>query len=100
MVKDSASSSLRGPRRRVTSAKFSMGRGVYRPRRVQGGLVLLCEVAQEAAMNRKLYLQTAAQREARQLLIDAAPLVADYAGVGEVAVELKFVDPEGKHRPS
>src|SRR5690349_22753178 len=29
MVKLSASSSLRGPRRRVTSAKFSMGRGVY-----------------------------------------------------------------------
>lgn len=36
----------------------------------------------------------------RQLLINAAPLVSDYAGVGEVSVELKFSDPEGKQQPS
>lgn len=46
------------------------------------------------------HIVTNAQREARQLLANAAPLVGDYAGVGEVGVVLKFADPEGKQQPS
>jgi hypothetical protein len=41
-----------------------------------------------------------AQREAREKLINAAPLVSDHKDVEEVGVELNFVDPEGKQKPS
>ena len=46
------------------------------------------------------HIVTNAQREARQQLVNAAPLIADHPGVSEVRVELKFVDPEGKQNPS
>jgi hypothetical protein len=46
------------------------------------------------------HVVTNAQREARQQLANAAPLVADHAGVREVGVEMKFSDPEGKQQPS
>ena len=41
-----------------------------------------------------------AEREARQRLIDAAPLIGDHAGVQEISVSLTFADPEGKEQPS
>ncbi len=46
------------------------------------------------------HIVTNAQREARQQLVNAAPLVGDHAGVREIGVELKFSDPEGKQQPS
>lgn len=46
------------------------------------------------------HIVTNAQREARQLLANAAPLIGAHPGVGEVGVELKFFDPEGKQQPS
>ena len=46
------------------------------------------------------HIVTNAQREARQLLINASPLVGDHPGVREVGVELRFSDPEGKQQPS
>lgn len=36
----------------------------------------------------------------RQALLNAAPLVSDFAGIEEVGVELTFSDPEGKQNPS
>ena len=41
-----------------------------------------------------------AAREARQRLVDAAPLVADHPGVEEVGIQLEFSDPEGRQTPS
>lgn len=41
-----------------------------------------------------------AEREARQRLIDAAPLIGDNAGVSEVSISLTFTDPEGKEHPT
>lgn len=41
-----------------------------------------------------------AEREARQRLIDASPLIGDHAGVHEISVALTFMDPEGKEQPS
>ena len=49
---------------------------------------------------RKPHFVTNAQREARQLLAYAAPLVGSYKGVEEIGVELTFADPEGKQQPS
>ena len=46
------------------------------------------------------HIVVSANREARQRLIDASPLIADHAGVEEVAIELAFRDPEGKQNPS
>ena len=46
------------------------------------------------------HIVTNAQREARQLLANAAPLIGAHAGVAEVGVELTFADPEGKQKPS
>jgi hypothetical protein len=46
------------------------------------------------------HIVTNAQREARQQLANAAPLIADHPGVREVGVELRFSDPEGKQNPS
>lgn len=51
-------------------------------------------------MARKPHIHPGQQREARQALINAAPLVSDYPGIDEVHVELKFSDPEGKQQPS
>lgn len=51
-------------------------------------------------MARRPSVNPIAQREAHKLLFDASPLVSKYAGVGEVAIELKFSDPEGKQQPS
>lgn len=44
--------------------------------------------------------QNSAEREARQRLIDAAPLIGDHAGVSEVSISLTFMDPEGKEHPT
>ena len=41
-----------------------------------------------------------AQRDARQLLLNAAPLVGEQPGVEELAITLEFSDPEGKQHPS
>jgi len=49
---------------------------------------------------RKPHFVTNAQREARQLIANATPLVGSYKGVEEIGVELKFADPEGKQQPS
>lgn len=46
------------------------------------------------------HIVTNAQREARQLLANAAPLIGAHAGVQEVGVQLRFSDPEGKQQPS
>ena len=51
-------------------------------------------------MARKPHIVTNAQREARQQLHRAAPVIDDYPGVAEVSIELKFSDPEGKQQPS
>jgi hypothetical protein len=51
-------------------------------------------------MARRPHVNPIAQREAQKLQFDAAPLVSDYARVGEITVELNFADPEGKQRPS
>ena len=51
-------------------------------------------------MSRRPSINPTQQREARQALIDAAPLVANYSGVEEVGVVLTFSDPEGKQQPS
>lgn len=40
------------------------------------------------------------QRDSRSQRLTAAPLVSSYAGVKEVAVEMRFTDVEGKHQPS
>ena len=40
------------------------------------------------------------QRDARQKLIDASPLVNTHSGIEEVHVEMTFSDPEGKQKPS
>jgi hypothetical protein len=55
---------------------------------------------QEGTMSRKPLVNPVALREARQALINAAPLVSEYTGVEEVAVSLTFADPEGKQQPS
>jgi hypothetical protein len=44
--------------------------------------------------------QSTAEREARQRLIDAAPLIGDHADVSEVSIALTFMDPEGKEQPT
>lgn len=44
--------------------------------------------------------QNSAEREARQRLIESAPLIGDHAGVQEISVALTFADPEGKEQPS
>jgi len=41
-----------------------------------------------------------AQRDARQLLMNAAPLVGEQPGVEELGIVLEFTDPEGKQHPS
>lgn len=41
-----------------------------------------------------------AQRDARQLLMNAAPLVGEQPGVEELSIGLTFTDPEGKQQPS
>jgi hypothetical protein len=46
------------------------------------------------------HLVTQAAREARQRLVDAAPLINDHKGIKEIGVELTFADPEGKQQPS
>lgn len=51
-------------------------------------------------MARKPHVNPLVQREALKQRFDASPLVSSYRGVGEVAVELKFADPEGKQQPS
>lgn len=51
-------------------------------------------------MARKPNMITNPQREARQRLIDAAPLVGTFTGVEEAHVAMTFVDPEGKQKPS
>ena len=51
-------------------------------------------------MARKPHLVSNAQREARQLLANATPLVGSFKGVEEIGVELTFKDPEGKQQPS
>ena len=51
-------------------------------------------------MARKPHVNPVALREAHKLLFDASPLVSKYPGVGEVSIELKFADPEGKQNPS
>ena len=51
-------------------------------------------------MARKPHVNPIAQREAHKLLFDASPLVSKYPGVGEVSIQLKFADPEGKQFPS
>lgn len=51
-------------------------------------------------MSRRPAVNPTAQREARQALINAAPLVAEYTGIEEVGVALTFSDPEGKQQPS
>lgn len=51
-------------------------------------------------MARKKVVLPTVQRDARQRLLSAAPLVSSYAGVGEVAVEMRFSDAEGKQQPS
>ena len=45
-------------------------------------------------------LHNPAEREARQRLIDAAPLIGDLADVHEVSIALTFMDPEGKEQPT
>lgn len=50
-------------------------------------------------MARKPYVVNNEKRDARQLLVNAAPLIEAF-GVEEVGVELNFTDPEGKQRPS
>ena len=49
---------------------------------------------------RKPHVITNAQREARQAIAYATPLVGTFKGVEEIGVELKFSDPEGKQNPS
>ena len=51
-------------------------------------------------MARKPAAQPLVERDARQRLLNAAPLVSSYAGVKEVAVEMRFTDAEGKQQPS
>jgi hypothetical protein len=51
-------------------------------------------------MPRKPHVNPTQLREARQALINAAPVVADYPGLEEVGVTLTFFDPEGKQQPS
>lgn len=51
-------------------------------------------------MARKPHVNPVLLRGARQELFNAAPQVSNYPGVGEVAIELKFKDPEGKQQPS
>jgi hypothetical protein len=51
-------------------------------------------------MARKPHVISNPQREARQAVYRSAPVVADYPGLHEAHVELKFVDPEGKQQPS
>lgn len=51
-------------------------------------------------MARKPHVVPNQQREARQQVYREAPVIQDYPGVGEVSVELKFVDPEGRQSPS
>ena len=51
-------------------------------------------------MARRPTVLPSAQRDERQRLINAAPLVSDYAGVEEVGVEMRFADAEGKQQPS
>lgn len=51
-------------------------------------------------MARRPNVNPVAAREAHKLLFDASPLVSKYPGIGEVAVDLKFADPEGKQHPS
>lgn len=49
---------------------------------------------------RKPHFNPATQRDARQALIDATPLVSSYPGVEQVGVSLTFEDPEGRQKPS
>jgi len=49
---------------------------------------------------RKPHFISNQQREARQLLANATPLIGTFKGVEEVGVELNFADPEGKQQPS
>lgn len=51
-------------------------------------------------MARMPHIVSTSQREARQQLINASPLVEDHAGVREVSVGMTFSDPEGKQKPS
>jgi len=51
-------------------------------------------------MARRPHVNPVLQREARQALINAAPLVGTYSGIEEVGVTLTFSDPEGKQNPS
>lgn len=51
-------------------------------------------------MARKRIVLPVVQRDTRQRLLSAAPLVSSYAGVKEVAVEMRFSDAEGKQQPS
>lgn len=44
--------------------------------------------------------QNSAEREARQRIIDAAPLIGDLADVHEVSISLTFKDPEGREQPT
>jgi hypothetical protein len=46
------------------------------------------------------HIIAAQQRAARQQQIDASPVITDFRGVGEIGVELRFHDPEGKQTPS
>jgi hypothetical protein len=51
-------------------------------------------------MARKPHVIANEQREARQQLYRAAPVIRSFRGVEEVSVGLKFHDPEGKQNPS
>jgi hypothetical protein len=51
-------------------------------------------------MARKPHIVANQQREARQQMHRAAPVIGSYPGIDEVRVELTFSDPEGKQQPS
>jgi hypothetical protein len=51
-------------------------------------------------MARRPHVVASQEREARQQLYRAAPMVGDYRGVDEASVTMRFHDPEGKLQPS
>jgi len=51
-------------------------------------------------MARKSHVAVTQERAARDELFRAAPAIGNYRGIGEVSVDMKFFDPEGKLQPS
>ena len=51
-------------------------------------------------MSRKSHVVVTQERAARDELYRAAPAIGNYRGVGEVSVDMRFHDPEGKLQPS